>query len=64
MELDLGIGPPAPTPGDCEHEQSVVYMSAKDKGKSLCTIDGTEIWTNCRAWGRCTMRGDVFGGRT
>lgn len=63
LQLDLDLDP-VPVPGHCKHEQSVVRTSDLDGSeKSLCTINGTEIWTNCRAWGRCTMRGDVFGGR-
>lgn len=40
----------------CEHELTTVAMN--DNGtnvKSLCDLTGTEIWTNCRSWGRCTM---------
>lgn len=51
-----------PVPGYCDHERAVV--STNDRGgnlKSLCSITGSEIWTNCREWGRCTFRGDVFG---
>lgn len=28
--------------------------------KSLCDVTGTEVWTNCRKWGRCTLAGDAL----
>lgn len=71
MRLDLGDPEPAvaagaeapvvPTPGQCAHELSVAQSGPRGEPHSLCGINGSEIWTNCRAWGRCTMRGDVFG---
>lgn len=72
LELDLPTQTPScpppepdvPMPGACQNELKLAYTSSKDKGKSLCTINHVPVWTNCREWGRCTMRGDVFGGRT
>ena len=76
MQLALGLDTPTitpscpppdevPMPGACQYEQATVQTSDLGNSiKSLCTIRGTEIWTNCRTWGRCTMRGDVFGGAT
>lgn len=41
------------TPGDCEHEVSTVRFGRQVK--SLCDLRGSEIWTNCRHHGYCTL---------
>lgn len=43
----------------CPHELMTVNMSDKGDIKSLCNVTGTEIWTNCRKWGSCTLAGDA-----
>lgn len=44
----------------CPHELQTVNMSDKGENiKSLCNVTGTEIWTNCRKWGSCTLAGDA-----
>lgn len=47
--------------GTCPHELQTVNMSDTcENVKSLCDVTGTEIWTNCRKWGRCTLAGDAM----
>lgn len=47
--------------GTCPHELKTVNMSDTGENvKSLCDVTGTEIWTNCRKWGRCTLAGDAL----
>lgn len=40
-----------PVPGECPHEWLVEF----DGAKSLCTLLGAGVWTNCRQRGRCTL---------
>jgi len=49
----------APSLFGCPHEVSTVKTGDKESSvKSCCTLRGHEIWTNCRAYGRCTLRED------
>ena len=43
--------PPMPDPEACEFERS------RWKGKTCCMFRGSEIWTNCREFGRCVWDG-------
>lgn len=40
-----------PVPGECPHELLVEFGGAK----SLCTLLGAGVWTNCRQRGACTL---------
>ena len=43
--------------GICPHELKNVNMSDTGQNvKSLCNVSGSEIWTNCREAGWCTLR--------
>ena len=42
----------------CSHELKTVDMNEDGTNtKSLCDLTGSEIWTNCRSWGTCTLGG-------
>lgn len=41
------------TPGGCPHEARTLRVGRQVK--SLCTLRGREVWTNCRHHGFCTM---------
>ena len=58
----LVAGPLAIAPsimGACPHEVTTVQMSERGI-KSLCNIMGRDVWTNCREWGSCCLKGEVF----
>ena len=40
-----------PVSGECPHELLVEFGGAK----SLCTLLGAGVWTNCRQRGACTL---------
>lgn len=50
-------------PGKCPHELSTVDMGDNGNIKSECDLTcealGHGMWTNCRVWGSCTLRGET-----
>ena len=50
-------------PGRCPHELSTADMNNDGNVKSECDLTckalGHSMWTNCRVWGSCTLRGDI-----
>ena len=47
--------------GACPHEVETVRISERGT-KSLCDVMGREVWTNCREWGSCCLKGEVPDG--
>jgi len=47
-------------PSRCPHEIQVVDTGSNGNLKSECDLTvkklGRTMWTNCRVWGRCTLR--------
>ena len=62
-QLELPLKEPR-HPFWCPHELEVVDMSDNGTLKSCCNLTvatvGHPTWTNCRTWGKCTLRGDAL----